>query len=142
MTKLTPKQQRFVEEYSLDKNATQAAIRAGYSKKTAKDIGCQNLAKLYIKEAIDEKLSKQAERVEITKELIAGKLLNIIKQREWDDEAQGQRLAIDAMRELNKMYGLHEPEKQELTHKGKMLIENRKHNALLDLLRKQNREGE
>ena len=52
--KLTDKQERFISEYLIDLNAKQAAIRAGYSKKTAKDIGCQNLAKLYIQEAIQK----------------------------------------------------------------------------------------
>ena len=53
-TPLNDKQQRFVEEYLIDMNATQAAIRAGYSKHTAKDIGCQNLAKLNIAKAISD----------------------------------------------------------------------------------------
>lgn len=43
--KLTEKQQRFVDEYLIDLNATQAAIRAGYSVKTADAIGCENLTK-------------------------------------------------------------------------------------------------
>ena len=50
--KLTAKQQRFCDEYLIDLNATQAAIRAGYSKKTAKQIGQQNLTKLDLKEYI------------------------------------------------------------------------------------------
>lgn len=57
--KLTAKQQRFCDEYLIDLNATQAAIRAGYSKKTAKQIGQQNLTKLdlkaYIQQRMDEK---------------------------------------------------------------------------------------
>ncbi len=40
---MTPKQQRFVDEYLIDLNATQAAIRAGYSKKTARAVGSENL---------------------------------------------------------------------------------------------------
>lgn len=54
--KLTVKQKRFCEEYIVDCNATQAAIRAGYSKKTAYSIGEQNLKKLEIKTYIDEML--------------------------------------------------------------------------------------
>ena len=42
---MTKKQKRFVEEYLIDLNATQAAIRAGYSPTTAKEIGCENLTK-------------------------------------------------------------------------------------------------
>lgn len=49
---LSPKQQRFVEEYLIDLNATQAAIRAGYSAHTANRIGSQNLSKLVIQDAI------------------------------------------------------------------------------------------
>ena len=51
-TKLTLKQQRFVEEFLIDLNATQAAIRAGYSKKTARQIASETLAKPYIQEVI------------------------------------------------------------------------------------------
>lgn len=51
-SKMTPKQVKFAEEYLIDLNATQAAIRAKYSKKTAGEIGFQNLKKLEIKEYI------------------------------------------------------------------------------------------
>ena len=44
-SRLTDKQQRFVEEYLIDLNATQAAVRAGYSEKTAAEIGSENLRK-------------------------------------------------------------------------------------------------
>ena len=50
--KLTPKQNRFVEEYLIDLNATKAAVRAGYSEKTARQIGSENLSKPAIQEAI------------------------------------------------------------------------------------------
>lgn len=54
--KLTPKQRRFVEEYCVDFNATQAAIRAGYSERTAYSIGSENLIKPEISEAIENRL--------------------------------------------------------------------------------------
>ena len=66
MPKLNDKQRVFVEEYLIDLNATQAAIRAGYSKKTAKDIGCENLAKPNIQQAIQEAMDKRSKRTEIT----------------------------------------------------------------------------
>lgn len=56
MARLTPKQKRFVEEYCVDMNATQAAIRAEYSKRTAYSIGQENLKKPEIKAAIDKAL--------------------------------------------------------------------------------------
>lgn len=62
--KLTAKQKRFCDEYLIDLNATQAAIRAGYSKKTARVIGQQNLSKLAVKNYIDERMKeKEAELI-------------------------------------------------------------------------------
>jgi phage terminase small subunit len=62
MTKLNAKQIRFCEEYLIDLNATQAAIRADYSEKTAKQIGSENLSKPYIAEYIAElKLERSTE---------------------------------------------------------------------------------
>lgn len=57
--KLTPKQQLFCDEYLIDLNATQAAIRAGYSEKTAKEIGCENLTKPHIRDYIDARLNEK-----------------------------------------------------------------------------------
>ena len=55
---MTPKQQKFCDEYIKTGNATQSAINAGYSKKTAKQIGQQNLTKLDLKAYIDERLKQ------------------------------------------------------------------------------------
>lgn len=63
---LTPRQAAFVREYLVDLNATQAAIRAGYSEKTASQIAEQNLRKLEIKSAIEAAQAKRAERVQVT----------------------------------------------------------------------------
>lgn len=63
---LTAKQAAFVREYLVDLNATQAAIRAGYSKKTANVIASELLAKPIIQSAIQEEMKKRAERTEIT----------------------------------------------------------------------------
>ena len=68
--KLTPKQKRFVDEYLIDLNATQAAIRAGYSKKTAYSMGQENLKKPEIKRAIQKAMQKQQERTEITQDRV------------------------------------------------------------------------
>lgn len=57
--KLTAKQQRFCDEYLIDLNATQAAIRAGYSEKTAKQIGNENLTKPAIKEYIEKRMAEK-----------------------------------------------------------------------------------
>ena len=71
---LTAKQKAFVAEYLIDLNAKQAAIRAGYSAKTAKDIGCQNLAKLDIQKALKEAMDKRSERTEITQDMVLNEL--------------------------------------------------------------------
>lgn len=55
MKKLTQKQQRFVDEYIISGNATQAAIKAGYSKKTARFVGAENLTKPNIKAELDKR---------------------------------------------------------------------------------------
>lgn len=57
--KLTEKQQRFVEEYLIDLNATQAAIRAGYSAKTADQQGSRMLANVKVQQAIMAKKRKE-----------------------------------------------------------------------------------
>lgn len=63
--KLTPKQSLFVKEYLIDLNATQAAIRAGYSPKTAQVIGGENLLKPLIKAAVDKAIAERSERTQI-----------------------------------------------------------------------------
>lgn len=59
MAKMTAKQRRFCDEYLIDLNATQAAIRAGYSKKNANNIASENLAKPNIKDYINKRMSEK-----------------------------------------------------------------------------------
>ena len=59
MAKLTAKQQRFCDEYLIDLNATQAAIRAGYSKRTANRIASENLLKPDIRKYIDARMKEK-----------------------------------------------------------------------------------
>jgi len=67
---LTPKQSFFVKEYLIDLNGTQAAIRAGYSKKTASAIAVENLTKPLIQAAIQKAQAKRSERIEITQDQV------------------------------------------------------------------------
>jgi phage terminase small subunit len=60
---LTEKQQMFCDEYLIDLNATQAAIRAGYSEKTARKIGSENLSKPDIREYIDKRMAEKEARL-------------------------------------------------------------------------------
>ena len=72
MSELTPKQSLFVQEYLKDLNATQAAIRAGYSESSAKVIGCENLTKPYIQDAVYLAMKERMDKVKID----AGWVLN------------------------------------------------------------------
>lgn len=72
--KLTPKQERFVQEYLVDLNATQAAIRAGYSEDTAKQQGSRLLTNVDVAERLATKQSKIADKYEVTAERVIREL--------------------------------------------------------------------
>jgi phage terminase small subunit len=74
---LTAKQQRFVDEYLIDLNATQAAIRAGYSKKTANEQGSRLLANVSVSAAIHQRMNERSGRVEITQDMVLRELAKI-----------------------------------------------------------------
>lgn len=74
---LTEKQKRFIEEYLIDLNATQAAIRAGYSPATAKEVGCQNLTKLNIRTCIDKAIAERSKRTGVNADRIIEELAKI-----------------------------------------------------------------
>lgn len=74
---MTKKQKRFVEEYLIDLNATQAAIRAGYSSATAKEIGCENLTKPNISEAISKAMAERSRRTGINQDRVLQELARI-----------------------------------------------------------------
>lgn len=63
MAKMTEKQKRFCDEYLISLNATQAAIKAGYSKKTANRIATENLSKLVIKEYIAQRMAEKESKL-------------------------------------------------------------------------------
>lgn len=85
---LNEKQKRFVEEYLIDLNATQAAIRAGYSKNRASELGYQLLQKTTVQNAIQEAQNNRSERVQITQEEVIRRLLENI------DIASGKRATV------------------------------------------------
>lgn len=76
-SKLTPKQELFCVEYLKDLNATQAAIRAGYSEKTARNIASENLAKPDIQEFICSANKKRLDEVKIEASFVLGELHKI-----------------------------------------------------------------
>lgn len=103
MANLTPKQQRFVEEYLIDLNATQAAIRAGYSEKTAKSVGHENLTKPDIAKAIQEAQESLSNKTQLTVDMVVHGLL-----KEAQDYAEGstQSARVSAWAHLGKHLGM------------------------------------
>lgn len=86
MVKMTVKQRLFCDEYLVDLNATQAAIRAGYSKKTAAVIATENLRKPYIKEYIENRMAEK-EATLIAKQDEVLKYLTAVMRRELKEVA-------------------------------------------------------
>lgn len=74
---LTEKQNRFVQEYLKDLNATQAAIRAGYSERTASAVGYENLRKPQIEKALAEAMQQRCERTKIDADYVLKRLVEI-----------------------------------------------------------------
>ena len=74
---MTKKQKRFVEEYLIDLNATQAAIRSGYSPDTAGSIGAENLKKPEIKSRIDKAMAERSRRTGINQDRVLQELARI-----------------------------------------------------------------
>ncbi|WP_432764483.1 terminase small subunit [Hungatella effluvii] len=74
---MTKKQKLFVDEYLIDLNATQAAIRAGYSPDTAKEIGCENLTKPNIRAHIDRAMAERSKRTGVNADRVVIELAKI-----------------------------------------------------------------
>ena len=74
---LTAKQSRFVDEYLIDLNATQAAIRAGYSEKTARQTAAENMTKPHIETAIQERMNRRSERTQVDADYVLNRLVEI-----------------------------------------------------------------
>ncbi|MGY2438571.1 terminase small subunit [Pseudomonas sp. SDO52101_S400] len=77
---LTPKQQRFVDEYLIDLNATQAAIRAGYSKKTADQQASRLLTNVKVRAELSRSMSAREERTAITQDYVLFGIVEVIER--------------------------------------------------------------
>jgi phage terminase small subunit len=116
MSKLTPKQARFVAEYLIDLNATQAAIRAGYSSRTANEQASRLLAKASISEVLGMARNAISERTELTQdEVIAG--LRFEATNTGDGSSHSARVA--AWTQLGKHLGMF---KDKVEHSGTLSI--------------------
>lgn len=92
MAKLTLKQKKFADEYIISGNATIAAIKAGYSEKTAGQTGAENLKKPYIKSYIDERLKVIESKKTATHQEVIEYLTSVMRgeQREQTLIGRGQ----------------------------------------------------
>lgn len=84
MTKLTRRQELFIEEYLIDLNATQAAIRAGYSQKTARSQGQRMLTKVDIQQAISERMEEKKSDIIMKQDEILERLTSQARREEKD----------------------------------------------------------
>jgi phage terminase small subunit len=125
MAKMTPKQQRFCDEYLIDLNATQAAIRAGYSEKNARNIASENLAKPDIKQYIDERMAEKESKLIADQDEVLKYLTSVLRGESQSeivvvegtgdgcseartmDKAPDEKERLKAAELLGKRYGLY-----------------------------------
>ena len=114
---LTPRQRAFVNEYLIDLNATAAAIRAGYSRKTARSIGQENLTKPDIVAAITRAQEKRTKRTDLTADLVIRRL-----REEADDRSKGSSHSarVAALKLLGQHLGLFP---KQVTHTGRVGVD-------------------
>lgn len=106
---LAPKQERFVAEYLVDLNATQAAIRAGYSAKTAYSAGQRLLKHVEIQKRVSAGKGKQLAKAEITAERVIAEIARLClsdvrklfnddgslkKPKDWDDDTADRKSVV------------------------------------------------
>ena len=114
MSKLTDKQKRFCDEYLIDGNATQAAIRAGYSPKTANEQGARLLANVSISEYIRARQKKTADKLSLTHERLAEEYARVAfsdvrrlynedgslkDPKDWDDDMAAAVAGVETIEE-------------------------------------------
>ena len=105
-TTLSEKQQRWIDEYLIDFNGSAAAVRAGYSAKTARSIACELLTKPDIRAVLQAKQSALAEELRITRQGVVQGLLEAV---DMGRVQQNPGAMVSALREVAKMLGFYAP---------------------------------
>ena len=93
---MTPKQQRFVSEYLVDLNATQAAIRAGYAKSGASVEGVRLLSNAKVAAAVATAQAERSERTEVTQDYVLNSIVAILEERKGTGEHSNPQAALKA----------------------------------------------
>lgn len=130
---MTPRQSRFVQEYLVDLNATQAAIRAGYSEKTAASIGFENLRKPEIASEIEQRQDKRSEKLELTQDWVIGKLIENLDRSMEKDGYQGS-VANGALQLIGKHLGMFGEKSDVTVRDGGLISPEQRETRVLQLL--------
>lgn len=109
--KLTSKQSRFIDEYLIDLNGAQAAVRAGYSPKCAKEQACRLLTYAHVQTEIEERNRDIEVRLEISRDNV---LEGFQEAYEIAKDNNNPGAMTGAYRELAKMCGYYEPDKKQI----------------------------
>jgi|TARA_B100001971_G_scaffold193972_1_gene199536 phage terminase small subunit len=102
--RLTPKQERFVQEYVDCLNATKAAIAAGYSRRTARQIGYENLTKPYIRRAVARIREAYSRRVDIDRDWVIAEYLAMYYDARGKRRLGAARHCLNSMAEILGLY--------------------------------------
>ena len=98
---MTDKQKRFCDEYLVDFNATQAAIRAGYSIKSAKQIAQQNLTKLDLKEYIEKRIAEKQSQLIATQDEVLQYLTSVLRGEQKEQTLKMAGVGFQEVEEIN-----------------------------------------
>ena len=99
--KLTPKQSAFIDEYTIDKNAAAAAVRAGYSQKTVAQLASRLLTNVNIQAEVNKRLAKLSDNAQITAEYVLNGFKSVA-ERCMADETFDQAGANKSLEMLGK----------------------------------------
>lgn len=121
---LNERQKRFVAEYLIDLNATQAAIRAGYSQKTAYSMGQRLLKKVEVQDELQKAMKQRQARTEITQDYVIEKLKEIADMSASDMAISDLKYAnkIRVLELLGKHLGMFEGKANEPENDGKAMV--------------------
>jgi phage terminase small subunit len=108
----TPKQDQFVREYLIDLNGTQAAIRAGYSKRTANEQAARLLAKVSVREAIDRAQQERAERLDLDADWVVRSFRNLYLEALAEGDFSAAARCLENLGKHVGLFEKHQKQKQ------------------------------
>ena len=115
---MTPRQQRFVDEYLMDLNATQAAIRAGYSARTANEQSARLLANASVATAVQVAQQARSDRMQITQDAV---LRGLRREATLEGEGSSHAARVSAWGLIGKHLGMFVERRQQLGEDGQPL---------------------